>query len=189
MPAGSDRQEALAIAASAWAEQNFADATAWAKQLPDTAEQQKVLEIMADEAVYEHPVEALRLATTLAPSSALDGTTARAIAVWTRTAPEDAVSWAKQIRDEDSREQVITSIAATWGESNPAAAVNLAITSLRLGPVLDQTVITVVQRWAQTDALDAKAWVDQFPQGTFRQAAMAVLDESAKHNHPHAHGP
>jgi hypothetical protein len=184
MPARGDRQEALTAAANAWAGQNLADATTWARQLPDGEEQQKVLESIADEAVYEHPVKALELATTLTPSSTRNETIGRAAAAWTRNAPEDAVSWAKQISDPESREQVITSIAAAWGESDPVAAGTLAASSFRPGPLQDQAVIAVVQRWAQTDASGAKAWIEQFPEGSLRQTAMAELDEFAKrHGH------
>jgi hypothetical protein len=189
MPAGNDQQEALAAAANAWAGQNFADATTWAKQLPDSAERQKALEVITDEATYDHPMETLDVAATLAPSSMLNGTIARAIAAWTRTAPEDAVSWAKQIPDQGSREQLITSIAAAWGESDPVAAGTLAVTSLRPGPLQDQAAIAVVQRWAQTDAPGVKAWIDQFPEGPLRQTAMAELDEFIKSNHLHVSQP
>lgn len=189
MPAGSDQQEALAAAANAWARQNFADATTWAKQLPDGVERQKALEVIADEATYDHPMEALGVATTLAPSSTLNGTIARAVAAWTRSAPDDAVSWAKKIPDPESREQVITSIVAAWGESNPVAAGTLAVNSLRPGPLQDQTVIAVVQRWAQTDAQGVKAWIDQFPEGALRQTAIAEFDEFSRSSHFHVPQP
>ena len=183
MPTGSDRQEALAAAANAWAGQDFVGAITWAKQLPGSDDRQKALEATADEASYDHPVEALGLATTLAPSSTLNEIIARAVAAWTRNSPGDAISWTKQIPDPVSREQMMTSIAAAWGESNPVAAGTLAANSFRPGPLQDQAVIAVVQRWAQTDAPAVKAWIDQFPEGPLRQVAMAELDEFSKNSH------
>jgi hypothetical protein len=189
MPTGGDQQEALAAAANAWAGQNFADAAAWAKQLPDSSEQQIALESIADEAVCENPLEALRLAVTLAPSSKIDGIVGRSIAVWTRSAPDEAISWAKQIPDEGWRERAIMSAATTWAESNPVAAANLAITCMRPGALQDRTVIAITQCWVLIDAPGATAWVNQFPEGVLRQAAILTINKATKYIPPIADVP
>jgi hypothetical protein len=186
MPAGSDRQEALVTMAGAWAGQNFEEATAWVGQLPDKTERQTVLQGVSDAAVYVNPVDALKLAGSLDETPARDDTIARAAGVWAIKAPGDAVSWAKQIPDDALREQVISSVATSWGEQDPVAAANLAINSMSPGPLQDRAVAGIVQRWGIVDAAGAAAWVNQFPEGTLRQTATAMLDQIAEHNNPTA---
>jgi len=180
MPAGSDRQEALANIASVWARQNFSEAATWAGQLADDNERPSVLMNVANEAVYTDPQSALKLAATLPSDSTRNDLITRATEVWAAQAPEDALAWAKQISGEALREQVIAGIAMTWGGSDPVAAAKLALNSLAPGEFQNKAVIAILQRWTLTDAPGATAWVNQFPEGTLREKATAVLGEAAK---------
>jgi hypothetical protein len=183
MPAGSDRQEVLAAMAGAWAGQNFEEATAWAGQLPDKIERQTALQSVSDATVYKNPADAVKSASTLDASPARDDTISRAAGAWALKAPEDAASWAKQITDDALREQVISSVATSWGASDPVAAGGLAMNSLRPGPLQDQAVGGIVQRLGLVDAAGAAAWANQFPEGTLRQTANAMLDRIAEHKY------
>jgi hypothetical protein len=175
MPAGSDRQEAIATMAGVWAGQNFAEANTWASQLSDVNERQSALVSVADSAVYSDPVNALKLAGTLTASSERDSVITRAVRGWARNSPDDAVAWAKQIPDEGLREQAIANVATSWAEKNPVAAGNLAVNSLQAGPLQNRAIIGIVQRWAATDFSGAKAWVDKFPEGPLREVALKQL--------------
>jgi hypothetical protein len=53
--------------------------------------------------------------------------------------------------------------------------------------VQDRTIVAIVQRWVQTDAPGATAWVNQFPEGTLRESALATLDEFARRSAPFPH--
>jgi hypothetical protein len=179
---GDERQDAVAALAKTWARQNFAEAAAWVEQLPGSAERQSAQEGMAAETAFTNPLESLKLACTLPSSSTRDDIIARATATWAASAPENAAAWAKQISDETLRQQIISSVAITWGESNPVVARDLAVNSLPSGPVQDRTIVRIVQRWMMTDAPSAAAWVNRFPEGTLRQAALGALEEYAKRN-------
>src|ERR1700761_6025812 len=74
-----------------------------------------------------------------------------------------------------SRGESSLRLAATWGESDPVAGGTLAVTSLRPGPLQDQAVLAVVERWAQSGAPAIKAQISQFPKGPLRQTAMGEL--------------
>lgn len=183
MPAGGDRQEAMATLAGQWAKQDFDEATAWANGLSDVTEKQGALEGVADAAVYRNPTEALRLARTLEASSARDDIIIRAVGIWALKTPEAALLWTKNIPDERLREQAMTSVAINWAITNPIAAANLAATSLQPGTLQDAAIIAVVQRWSRTDEPGAKAWVTGFPEGKLRQTAMATLRQISKGGH------
>jgi len=139
------------------------------------AEQQKVLESIADEAAYEHPVDALNLVSSLPVSSTRDNLIAAATAMWAATAPEDAAGWAKQIPDEMLRGQTMANVVTIWAVSDPVAAGKLAVNSMNPGPWQDRAVISIVEQWGRIDMSGATAWVDQFPEGTVRQTATAML--------------
>jgi hypothetical protein len=184
MTVGSDRQEALNTIAGAWAAQNFAQASAWAAQLPNSAERQSALENVADAVVYTDPASALKLADTFPAGATRSDIVTRAEGVWASKAPESAAAWAKQIPDENLREQAVAHVAVTWAERNPMAAGNLAINSLRPGPVQEQAVVGIVQRWALVDAPAATAWVHQFPESPLRQIATQTLAQITQPDRP-----
>ncbi|MDB6131252.1 MAG: hypothetical protein JWM04_2359 [Verrucomicrobiales bacterium] len=184
MPAGLERQEAIATMAGKWAEKNFAEAGAWAGRLSDKTEKQGALESVADAAIYRNPLDALKLARTLDASPVRDDIIARAAGIWASKAPDEAVSWAKQIPNGSLREQAISRIAVNWAATDPVAAGNLAANSLQAGPMQDAAVAAVVQRWSQTDAPGVTTWVNQFPEGKLRQNATAMLEHLLKNGRP-----
>jgi chemotaxis protein histidine kinase CheA len=186
-PVTDNRAELIAVLASAWAAQNLADATAWAKQLPESAERHAALTRMADDVAFDHPIESLGLSLTETPQSLHDGTIRRAIASWTRQEPDNASSWTEQIADTTLREEGVSIVAETIGETAPTAAARIIINSMRPGELQNQTVLAVVRRWMQMDAVAAAAWINHFPDGTLRQNAMALLESSPRYYHGRTH--
>jgi hypothetical protein len=185
MPAGSDRQEAIAALSGASAEHNFNEAVTWAMHLTDDVEQQSALGNVVNAAIYLKPQDALTLASTFPPGSMRDDMITRSAESWAFTAPEEAASYAKQIPDEALREQAISAIAATWGGTDPVAAGNLVMDSMPAGSSQDQAVVAIVQHLAATDPSGAKAWIGQFPEGALRQAANTMLEHSLVQAGPH----
>jgi hypothetical protein len=59
--------------------------------------------------------------------------------------------------------------------SAPVDAATWALKELPPGRLLDDTVVSIVQRWAQRDMDGATAWVKQFPEGALRAAAVENL--------------
>lgn len=66
-------------------------------------------------------------------------------------------------------------IAIVWSASAPVDAATWALNELPPGRLLDDTVVSIVQRWAQRDMDGATAWVEQFPEGALRAAAVENL--------------
>jgi hypothetical protein len=52
---------------------------------------------------------------------------------------------------------------------------DLALKELPQGRLLDDTVVSILQRRAQRDMDGATAWVEQFPEGALRAAAVENL--------------
>lgn len=175
LPAGAARQSTLEAVAIEWAGADLNSAAAWARQLPDASEQQTLLLAVANESVRRDPLEALRLAAELPPAPGRDEMVRRAVMEWTLSDASAAVDWASLIPDTTLREQVMASAATAWAESAPDAAAKLAVENLPAGRLLDDTVVAIVQRWAQQQPEVAATWVESFPGGSLRVAAIENL--------------
>lgn len=172
LPAGDARAAALSEVAVEWANADLKSAAAWAQQLPEPAERQTALLDMANEVVRTAPMEALRLAVELPADANRDETIRRAAMEWAEQDGPGATEWAKQIADGALREKVMAAEAVAWAETAPEAAATFAVESLPSGRLLEDTVISIVQRWAQQQPTAASAWVEQFPPGELKLTAL-----------------
>lgn len=176
LPDGASREDALSDVAIEWGNVNPAAAAVWARQLPAAEEKQAALAAIANEAVRSNPVEALQLAAELPANNGRDDLARRAAMEWALQDAASAADWAGKIPETSLRLQVVAGIAVSEAESAPASAATLAIDSLPAGRLLDDTIISIVQRWAQQDPAGAAAWVEQFPEGTLRNTALQELN-------------
>jgi hypothetical protein len=71
--------------------------------------------------------------------------------------------------------KVLAGEAVSWAEQNPEAAATLAVDQLPAGRLQEDTVVSIVQRWAQSDTVAAATWVAQFPEGSLRKTAVENL--------------
>lgn len=175
LPLDRERAEIFSDVAIAWANQDLAAAAEWVQQWPDPNERQAGLTTVAYEAAREQPVEALRLATTLAAGRSRDDLIVRAAAQWASSAPESAAQWAQKIPDSNLSRRLLASIAAEWGNRDPVAAATFALRALPPGKNQDDAIMGIVLRWMQENPLSAEEWVRQFPEGKLRQTALSAI--------------
>jgi hypothetical protein len=178
LPPGSNRHFVLETAAITWGDSDPAAAAQWAQSLGDEAERMLALTDIAGEAVRSAPTLAIEIASTL-PDAARDEILPRAAREWAAKAPAAAADWARQIPGEALRASVLAGITTVWSEQNPATAASVAVKELPAGRLQSDTIVSIVQRWAQQSPADAQAWVEQFPKGDLREAAMEALGNSA----------
>jgi hypothetical protein len=187
LPAGAVRAAALSDVAVEWANADLKSAAEWAQQLSEPAEQQTALLAIANEAVRTEPMEALRLAVDLPAGANRDETIRRAAMEWAEQDGPGATDWAKQITDVALREKVMAAEAVAWAETAPEAAATFALESLPAGRLLEDTVLSIVQRWAQQQPQQAATWVAQFPPGELQVAAVeSVAAMWGAHDQPSA---
>ncbi len=177
LPEGDGRTEALKQVAMAWCGRDLAEAADWARSLPDETERDTQLLGIAHEAVRSDPMQALQIAADLPAGASGDELIRRAAMEWASKDAEGAAKWTSAIEDAVLREQVASGVALAWGNHDPAAAATFAVNELSAGRLQADTVVGIVQRWAQTDHARALAWVESFPQGTLRRDALASLGQ------------
>lgn len=175
LPAGEHRRTALESVAIQWADEDLPKAAAWALEMPDGAVRNDLLQCISAEAVRTDPVEALRLAAELPECPESDETIRRAAMEWASRDATGAIGWAETISDETLRHTVLAAGFVAWSETEPANAATRALEALPAGRLLEDTLVSIVQRWAQTDARSTAAWVERFPDGPLRAAAVENL--------------
>lgn len=175
LPAGPLRENALSLVAVERANTDLNSTVEWARQLPDAAEEQTLLLAAANEAVRTEPIDALRIAVELATGVEVDEIIRRAAMEWASKDASAAMEWAKSIPDEALRHKVLSAEMIAWSETAPESAATLAVDTLPEGRLLEDTVVSIVQRWAQTAPQAAAAWVEQFPDSSLRAAAIENL--------------
>jgi len=158
-----------------WANNNPTNAMNWAASLSDNAARSQALTAVAGEAVRSQPLMALQIALDLPASESRDDLIRRGAMQWASNDACSAAAWVNQIPAGDLRNQALSGVAIVWSASAPVDAANWALNELPPGRLLDDTVISIIQRWAQQDMNGATAWVKQFPEGALRTTAMENL--------------
>ena len=175
LPDHSVRLTALQNVAIEWAATQPADAIEWATALVDPSLRESLLPVVAGETLRTDPVAALRVAVELPAGAEVDELIRRAAMEWASEDPAAAMAWAESISDEPLRQTVLAAELVAWSETEPTDAARRALESLTVGRLLDNTLVSIVQRWAQRDARAAAAWVERFPEGPLRDAAVENL--------------
>lgn len=172
LPEGAFRSALMVQAVLAWTESDWNTAAEWARGLSAASDREQMLKVVAEETIRLEPVESLRLATELSPGVERDELIVRASMEWAGQDARAAEQWARQIDDSALRSQVLATIAIAWAEQDAHAAATLAVRDLPPGRIQDDAVVSILNRWVQSDADAATAWLTQFPAGPLKQAAL-----------------
>jgi len=175
LPVGNQRQSALDALAITWANGQLTNAICWGQLLKAEGERNRALAAVANEAVCTGPMTALQLAVNLPADSQSDELIRRAAMEWASGDATNALAWAEQIPDGPLRATVLASESVAWAEKNPSASANLVVKELPAGRLQDDTVVSIMERWAQQQPEMAAAWVAQIPAGSLRTAAIENL--------------
>ena len=172
---GPARANALEQVAIAWADVDLAAAAQWLHSLPADHSQPHAVLAFAYEAARTDPRAALREARELDPTPERDQALLHAVSQWSASDDAAALAWSMQVSDPALRAQLVSSVAIAAAEASPAAAAKLTALALEPGVEQDDTAVSVVQRWGQSDPRAAADWVLQFPDTPARLAAMQNL--------------
>ena len=174
-PTGSQRQRSLGKVAIVWAGSDLTNAMIWGQSLTEGEERNGVMMTVANEAVRMDPMAALQVAVDLPANAQRDELVCRAAMEWASDDASNAVVWAEQIPDETLRNKVLAGEAVAWAEKDPESAAILAVQELPAGRLQEDTVVSIIERWAQQQPEAVAAWVAEFPRGSLRDAAVDNL--------------
>lgn len=98
--------------------------------------------------------------------------TARQLADWACTAPEEAAAWAWHFHDSDRQRRHLAQVLAAWSARDPAAAAAWA-QAREPGPLRDLAFCVVAQEWAGPDPAAAAALALACTDETLREETLA----------------
>jgi hypothetical protein len=160
---GDLRHRLLGETALRWAEINLTDAAAWAESLSDLEDRAVVFETLGSEAIRTDPLLALNLALEMPPGLDQTELIRRAAAEWAGKDRVNAATWAAKLEDGVVRQRVMEDIAAALADPDPIGAARIVLDGMLPGEAQDRALVSIVQRWVQTDPVSAARWVAGFP--------------------------
>jgi hypothetical protein len=172
---GAERDELLKNVASVWSNADLNAAVAWAKGLTEGEGQQAALRVVSEETIRQQPATALELAASLTSGPEREQVTIRALNEWATQEPVTALRWVASITDTQWQQQLKASLIPTIASIDGGSGAQLTTAWLSAGPEQERIAVAVVQRWAQQSPEQAAAWVERFPEGRMRLAALDNL--------------
>ncbi|MGV3757792.1 MAG: hypothetical protein ACO1QS_20620 [Verrucomicrobiota bacterium] len=175
LSAGEGRDGLMTQVAMVWSNLDLNSANSWAQSLTEEGDQTKVKLIMVEEAIRQDPVSALEMANGLPPGTGREQLVIRALNEWAAREPVAALQSVASITEPAWQQQLRASLIPTIASIDGSSGARLATTWLTAGPEQELAAVAVVQRWAQESPEAAAEWVDRFPAGSMRLAAVDNL--------------
>jgi hypothetical protein len=94
---------------------------------------------------------------------------------WAGTDLNAAYAWVEAKPAGAKRDALAARVAFVWSQSQPAQAANWLVQETEPGPGQQEAIMSIVHQWGLQDMTGATAWVEQFPEGDFRDRAMNEL--------------
>lgn len=178
-PLSVDQRTKLSAVANRYSEDDPTAGLVWAKGLKDPAAREAALSEIAWSCTGSNLSSALEAADALSVGDSRSKLAAHLVAEWSQHDAATALDWAKSRQDPEERDEAIGGWVTAMGETAPAQAGTLAVDEIRPGVVQNRSIVAVLQRWAQTDPVAAREWVDEFPEGPVKNDALRELQVAA----------
>ncbi len=179
LPESPDRLQTITKVALIWNESNPAEAWNWALSLAPESTRQSALLALGYEVTREDPALALDRLAVLENGPDRLRFIEHAISNLAATDPDGALNRTSQLTDPVEKNHAMAALAIAWSDSDPFAAATLAVEEMGAGPEQDRAFVAVTQRWAQQDPDAARAWVEEFPDGSLKAGAMEQIVQQA----------
>ena len=174
---GAVRETSLRVCAILWPKLDPDAALVWAAQLPDAPERAEARTRIISSLAEFAPEEAMKAAMTENETAQGDILIANVAQAWARLDPAAARKWTLNLPPGARRDGCVARIAMAEAQSFPGDAARFALLRLPDGPVLDETILAIVHRWAGRNAGAARRWAESFPAGPLRERALREVDD------------
>lgn len=165
------REQALKSLAGAWAALDPAAAMTWVRSLPDAAERDALIGSICRQVALQDPAKAVELAG--------EGTSTELLGIlvhlWAARDFASAADWVGHLPAGPEREAAYARLAEGRSQDFPAEAATLVAERMAPGELQEEAAISILHRWAITDAAAAGAWAERFPPGDFQARARDEL--------------
>ena len=158
-----------------WRDHDRAAARAYIEQLPPGEWKDKAVVAATHAGLADDPTTAINWARDMKRDAAQLGLLGTATTEWARRDAVTAGRWVGGIDDLSLREELTSSLAVGFADTDPQAAAALVLDSMLPGPVLDRSIGEIAGAWARREPAAAAVWIAKFPAGHARQLALENL--------------
>ncbi|MEX0707489.1 MAG: hypothetical protein WD078_05950 [Woeseia sp.] len=162
------RQSALGVLASTWAQMDPHAAAEWAVNNPASAGEQSLAQVAAHLA-QQDPDAAIRLAARV-PAASREQWLTQVAGGYASADPEGALAWLDQLRGQPHHAAMVETAAQHAAHRSPELAASL-IPEISDPKKAALVARTTARNWSQRDPHAAAAWVDQLAAGGDTRAA------------------
>lgn len=144
--------------------------------LPADGWKQSAMKFAANDALAAgNPKDAIDLLVKMDRTSSRDDLLNWSATAWAQADSTAALQWANNLQDASRQQKALGAVAVGLAWSDPQAAGRLLAQSVKPGEVLDQSALSVVCVWSQSDPQAAANWVTAFPEGALQQKVLETL--------------
>ena len=162
-----------------WAAIDFSAALTFASQLP-ADERDDALQAVCFGLAQKDPARAVTVAQTLQePEAVMENL----VQQWSGNDLPSALAWVNNQPAGNQRDQMTQRVALIWAQSDPVDAANLVLNQIPPGPAQDEAIMTVLNQWANKDVKSAALWVQNFPDTSLGERALAEVEGIEKYQH------
>jgi hypothetical protein len=179
LPVGLLRTDVMRVIAQNWSQSNPGDAAKWVSQLADSNERDTMLSCLCFQVA---PADS-KLAIQILEQQGINDERRKVMLgnLAQQFASQDlpgALAWAGNYAGED-KDNLVAQIALAEVKTDPAESALIISRQISPGRVQNETALSIVNQWAQTDIAAVTCWVDEFPAGELHDQAIAQIDRIA----------
>ncbi len=159
-----------------WGTRDKAALDDYLNELPTGEWKQSAMRFAANDALAGgSPKAALELLVQMDRTPARDDLFGWSATAWAQSDSATALQWANGLQDTVMKQKALGAVAVGLAWSDPQAAGQLLAQQVEPGEVLDQSALSVVCVWSQSDPPAAANWVAAFPEGKLQQTVLETL--------------
>jgi hypothetical protein len=179
LPDGLLRTDVMRVTVENWSKSDPSEAAKWVSQLVDSNQRDTMLSCLCFQVAQTDTGMAIQILEQQGVDDerrkAMLGNLAQQLASQNL---QGALAWAGNYVGED-KDDLVAQIALAESKTDPAAAALIISQQISPGPVQNETALSIVNQWAQTDTAAATSWVDEFPAGEVRDKATFTISSIA----------
>jgi hypothetical protein len=172
---GDSRTELMRVLALSWAQTDFASATNWIAQVVDPNERDTMLGCICFKISETDAALAVQILAEQGLNERRNVILGSLVQQWTSQDLQGAIDWADNYPVGRMRDDLFSHIALAECETAPVESARLVAQQISPGPVQDEAVIQILQRWARLDLSAAVTWAEQFPSSRLRDRAAETV--------------
>jgi hypothetical protein len=179
LPAGLSRTDVMRVIVQNWSKSDPGDAAKWVSQLADSNDRDTMLSCLCFQIAQADPKSAIQILE----QQGIEGDRRKVMLgnLAQQLASQDlpgALAWAGNYAGAD-KDDLVAQIALAESKIDPAESALIVARQISPGTVQNETALSIINQWSQTDVAAVTSWVAEFPAGELHDQAVAQINRVA----------